>query len=52
MVNVVEGMAPMGEEMILNGMTDEVEMWRETVIDGGEMIDSGTTLMNTETVQM
>lgn len=52
MVNVVEGMARMGEEIIQNGMKDEVEKWRGIMIDDGVMIDTESALTSTETVQM
>lgn len=52
MVNVVEGMAQMGEEMIQNGLKDEAEMWREIMSDNGVMIDAESVLTSAETVQM
>lgn len=52
MVNVVEGMAQMGEEMIQNGMKDEVEMWRGIMIEDGMMIGTESALTSAETVQM
>lgn len=51
-MNVVEGMAQMGEEMIQYGMKDEVEMWRGIVIEDGVMIGTESASTSAEIVQM